>query len=302
MSFRIDPSKPFAHEVISAGQELIDGAVTILSEQPDGPHTAVHDARKKFKRLRALYRLVQKDAPEFRDRENARFRDIARSLAGARDAAALVETVDHLIGHSTSQPERQALSTVHEILGGRRDRIVLEDGDIENHIKAAIAQCSEGREALSQLSLPEGKDVGAKRVANIWKKQRDKALSALEQCHMEANSEHFHELRKCGQTYWMHLALLRRLWPSAMRAKQNDAKHMVDLLGYEHDLSVLAAFADRETGDFPDAEILARLLGAIISRQQALREESLELAARVFSESADSESGIVRLLWKHRQK
>ena len=302
MSFRIDPAKPFAEEFISAGTELIDAAVVILSKQPDGPHAAVHDARKKFKRLRALYRFVQKDAPEFREQENARFRDIARSLAAARDAAALVETVEYLTSHSISQSERQALSTVHEILGGRRDRIVAEDIDMDNHIKSAIEQCAEGRSALETLSLPSGKNHSASRITTVWKKQRKKALNALAQCHMEANSEHFHELRKCGQTYWMHLALLRRLWPSAMHAKQDEAKHLVDLLGFEHDLSVLAAFADRETGDFPDAEILARLLGAIINRQQALREESLELAARVFSETADSESDIVRLLWKHRQK
>ncbi|MNE86733.1 hypothetical protein D3C87_1791540 [compost metagenome] len=100
----------------------------------------------------------------------------------------------------------------------------------------------------------------------------------------------------------MHLGLLRRLWPSAMRAKRADTKRLVDILGHEHDLSVLAAFADREPERFGNGERLALLLDAIIQRQQALRGDGLELANEVFSESARTESRIVGLLWRQAAK
>ncbi|TGT69902.1 CHAD domain-containing protein, partial [Mesorhizobium sp. M8A.F.Ca.ET.161.01.1.1] len=51
--FRIDPKKPFDDEICRAGLELIEDTVTILHNRPSGPHEAVHDARKRFKRLRA---------------------------------------------------------------------------------------------------------------------------------------------------------------------------------------------------------------------------------------------------------
>lgn len=298
MPFRIDPNHSFAEEVRRVGLELIDDAIAILKEQPNGPHEAVHDARKKFKRIRALYRFLQKADPDFRAQENARFRDIARSLASARDAAALVETITYLEKFSRSEGEREALASAHKTLAERRDTETHETGDLPARIDAAISECHKGREALASLSLAHGNKAALKLVKRTFARQRDKALDALSACHQDAREEHFHELRKSGQVYWMHLALLRKIWPSAMRAKKNEAKHLVQLLGHEHDLSVLTAFADREPDVFTGSETLALLLAAIIDRQQALREESLSLAGHVFAETAAKESTIVALLWK----
>ncbi|MDR6103401.1 hypothetical protein QE369_003598 [Agrobacterium larrymoorei] len=299
MSFKIDPARSFVEEIRRKALQLIDDAIAHLKDQPDGTDRAVHDARKKFKRIRALYRFLEKEAPDFRKMENARFRDIARSLSAARDAAALVETITYLQGFARSDPERDALATVHDVLSKRRDDATHEDGDLPKRIEAAIQSCEEGRHALSALSLSHGEKTALKMIRKTWEKQRRKALDALGLCHGQAHDEYFHDLRKSGQIYWMHLALLQKLWPSAMRAKRKDAKQLVKLLGHEHDLSVLAAFADREPDSFAGGETLALLLDAIIDRQQALREESLALADHVFAETAAREAEIVALLWKH---
>ena len=298
MSFRIDPKKPFADELQRVSVELIDDAIAALSLQPDGPHAAVHNARKKFKRLRALYRFLAAEEPKFRKAENIRFRDIARSLSQAREAAALVETILYLQPFSRSEAESQALASAHDTLVERRDGVTGEDGDLPARIAGVLMECEKGKHALMQLSLPSGKKTAAKLVTKTWRKQRDKALHALSQCHEQGHDEDFHDLRKSGQIYWMHLALMRRLWPSAMRAKKIDAKRLVDLLGHEHDLSMLKAFADQESQRFADGDTLAFLVEAIVHRQQALRQECLELADQVFAESAKTESRIVGLLWE----
>ena len=245
MSFKIDPTRSFVEEIKRTGLELIDDAIGLLKDQPDGTDRAVHDARKKFKRIRALYRFLEKEAPNFRKTENARFRDIARSLSAARDAAALVETITYLQGFARSDAERDALATTHDVLSKRRDDATHEDGDLPNRIEAAIKSCEEGKDALSALSLSHGEKTALKMIRKTWEKQRRKALDALGLCQSDAHDEYFHDLRKSGQVYWMHLALLQKLWPSALRAKKAEAKQLVKLLGHEHDLSVLAAFADR---------------------------------------------------------
>ncbi|AYM13806.1 CHAD domain-containing protein [Agrobacterium tumefaciens] len=302
MPFRIDPNKPFDDEIRRAGLELIEEAITSLRDQPSGRHEAVHDARKRFKRLRALYRLVARAAPDFSKEENARFRDIARSLAFAREATALVETVEYLETFAASTTQGKALRSIATVLRKRRDHTIEHEAGLDEAIAAAIAGCEEARKKLKAVSLPdELKDV-TRLVKNGWAKQRKRARKALADCHEQADVEHFHELRKAGQAYWMHLGLLRRLWPSAMRAKRADTKRLVDILGHEHDLSVLAAFADREPERFGNGERLALLLDAIIQRQQALRGDGLELANEVFSESARTESRIVGLLWRRAAK
>ena len=298
MSFRIDPKKTFAEELQRVGVELIDDAIAALSQQPDGPHAAVHGARKKLKRLRALYRFVAPEEPKFRKAENIRFRDIARSLSQAREAAALVETIHYLQQFSRSEAENQALASANADLTERRDAMTSEDGDLSARIADALMECEKGKHALMQLSLPSGKKTATKLVKKTWRKQREKALHALGQCHAQAHDEDFHDLRKSGQVYWMHLALMRKLWPSAMRAKKVDAKRLVDLLGHEHDLSVLAAFAGHEPERFTAGDTLPLLLEAVTHRQQALRQECLDLADQVFAESAKTESRIVGLLWE----
>lgn len=299
MSFRLDPERALAEEIKRIGLALIDEATRLLEDQPEGTHKAVHDARKCFKRIRALYRFLQDETPEFRKVENARFRDIARSLSAARDAAALVETVGYLQDFSRSDAEGEALGTAHDVLCRERDAATKGDGDLAERIRQAIAACEDGRRALEDLSLAHGRKAARRMIEKTWGRQRKTAQAALGLCQSDAHDEHFHDLRKSGQVYWMHLALMHRIWPSAMRSKKQEAKHLVKCLGHEHDLSMLAAFADRQPDLFSGGETLALLLNAIIDRQQALRKESLTLAARVFSETAHRERAIVGLLWKH---
>ncbi|MCZ4431639.1 CHAD domain-containing protein [Agrobacterium sp. SOY23] len=302
MSFKIDPKKPFGEEVRRVGLELIDDTITILRDQPAGSHEAVHDARKRFKRLRALYRLIRRATPDFSRDENARFRDIARSLAFARDATALVETAEYLEAFALSETQAQALRSITAMLRERRDYALEHEAGLDEAIAAAIAGCEEGRKALKDLSLPDELKDAVRLLRTSWAKQRKSALKALADCREQADVEHFHELRKAGQAYWMHLGLMRRLWPSAMRAKRADTKRLVDILGHEHDLSILTAIADREPERFGNGERLALLLDAIIARQQALRAEGLELADEVFSESARTESRIIGQLWRRAAK
>ncbi len=223
MPFRIDPNKPFDDEIRRAGLELIEEAITSLRDQPSGRHEAVHDARKRFKRLRALYRLIARAAPDFSKEENARFRDIARSLAFAREATALVETVEYLETFATSTTQGKALRSIATVLRKRRDHAIEHEAGLDEAIAAAIAGCEEARKRLKAVSLPdELKDV-TRLVKTGWAKQRKRARKALADCHEQADVEHFHELRKAGQAYWMHLGLLRR--PLAIGHARQAGRH-----------------------------------------------------------------------------
>ncbi|RWX79153.1 CHAD domain-containing protein [Neorhizobium lilium] len=298
MAYRLRPDRPFTAEFRSAVKSQLSKAIELLEEQPQGPHEAAHDARKKFKRVRALYRLIQPEAKAFRNRENTRIRDMAQTLSAVRDATALVETVDYLTTGAGSPEEVAALTFASRTLSDRRDRIAAEEHDLPARMKAAAASCREAIDALDELKLDDGGRKTARMLAKAWKTQRLRALAALEECHGNAHAEAFHELRKSGQTYWMHLALLGGIWPSAMRAKQEEAKQLVDLLGHEHDLSVLTQLVNESPELFGSSETLARILGAIIARQQSLRQEALPLAEKVFGDQADLEGAIIERLWK----
>ena len=298
MAFRIRPDRPFTAEFRKVARKQLDKAIHFLENQPEGPHEAINDARKKFKRVRALYRLIQPDAKEFRQRENARIRDMAKTLSKVRDATALVETVDYLTSEATSPDEVSALAFASKALLERRDRIASEELDLADKIAAAIRTCREAIDALDELELDDSSRKTSRRLAKAWRKQASRAAADLVTCEEGADAEAFHDLRKVGQTYWMHLALLSDLWPSAMQAKRREAKALVDVLGHEHDLSVLTQVVNENPDLFGDSDTLARLIGAIIARQQDLRQRAIEQARLVFADDASTEAARIALLWR----
>lgn len=297
MAFRIRPDKSFLDGFRSVARDQLLAAIDTLEQQPEGPHAAVHAARKRFKRLRALYRLIEPDAKEFRHKENARIRDMARTLSTVRDATALIETIDYLAGRAVSAEELAALSLASRALIERRDRIAKDETDLPQKMENAIATCRDCLAALEDLDFADGRSRTAKRLAKVWRKQASKALIAMGHAQESHAGEAFHDLRKCAQTIWMHLALLRDLWPSAIRARRQEMKVLVDLLGHEHDLSVLTQTVNEIPELFGDSDTLALLIGAIINRQQAIRAEALALAGEVFADDAEREAAIIAVLW-----
>lgn len=298
MAYRLRPSEPFTVESCSVARQQLSKAISYLENQPDGQHEAIHDARKRFKRVRSLYRLIQPDAPDFRREENARIREIARTLSSVRDATALVETATYLADFAASPEERAALDAARSTLTARRDRITAEEHDQPSKMATAIDGCREAIAALETLKLSDTPRQTSKHLAKAWKKQLKKAHAALTECDTQCGAESYHELRKSGQAYWMHLSLLREIWPSAMLAKQSECKTLVDLLGHEHDLSVLTELVDKEPGLFGNGDMLARLLAAIINRQQTLRREAVEKAHALLAETPEEESALIALLWR----
>lgn len=297
MPYRIRPGRPFGEEVAAVASEQLNRAIAALEEQPEGLHEAVHEARKKFKRVRSLYRLVALDQKTFRAAENARLRDTARTLSVVRDAAALIETVTYLENHALNDEEKSALSHARAALTERRDALALAETDLSDKVAAAISACHDASAALESASFPSSPRKAAKMLAKGWRKGLGRGRAALDDCHHSVHEEVFHELRKAGQAYWMNLSLLRGIWPSAMHAKRAEAKALVDTLGHEHDLALLADLLDRETGLIGGGEEFSHLLGAIIRQQQELRRNALALAERVFADTPEREGMIIEALW-----
>ncbi len=297
MPYRIRPDRPLTAEVQSVARSELEKAIGILETRPEGLHAAIHAARKKFKRLRNLYRLVATGDKEFRRRENERLRDAARGLSRIRDATALIETADHLAQHALTDDEAETLAAAREVLALRRDDIAATESELEAKVSSVVAECRAAIDALGALSLPSKPRHAAHLVAKGWRKGLDKAHEALETCKGEGHGEAYHDLRKAAQAYWMNLSLLRDLWPSAFDAKRGDTKTLVELLGHEHDLTVLTTLLDHEPDLFGDGEGQSFLLAIIIRRQMDLRREALTLADMVFADAAKDEASIIETLW-----
>lgn len=297
MSYTFRPERAFTGDFKRVGVEQFEQATGILRLRPDGMHEAIHQARKSFKRVRALYRLVASDAPLFQSQENARIRDMARNLSAVRDAAALVENARYLQEGARSQEEERALDHVCLRLVERRDRIADSQTDIEDRIAATIVNCERAMAALGHVAFDDSRRKTADRLAKGWRRTLKRAARALEACQESTEAASFHELRKRAQDYRMHLALMRQAWPSAMEAKRLDAKALVEVLGHLNDLDVMTSLVNEDPALAGNSQDQAYLISAVIARQESLRAEALDHARNVFLDTPDDESRTIRLLW-----
>ncbi len=297
MTYAFNPGRPFTEDFRDVGAEQIERAVTVLNDQPAGVHEAIHDARKNFKRLRSLYRLVASDARNFQKQENARIRDMARNLSTVRDAAALVENANHLREHAASEEQQLALDKVCSILAERRDRIAEGETDLDGKIDSTIVNCEQALAALTHVSFDDGRRKSAGRMEKGWRRTLKRAARARAACEASTEVALFHELRKRAQDYRMHLALLREAWPSAMQAKRAETKELVDVLGHLNDLATMTSLINEQPELAGDSQNQAHLLSAVIARQGELRLEALQRAEAVFLDDPECESRTVKLLW-----
>lgn len=83
MSYRVDIHAGPGVELKRGVAEKAEKALNSLADRPDGLHEAVHDARRRCKKIRAVLRPALGDDY---DRENARYRDAAAMVSARRQS------------------------------------------------------------------------------------------------------------------------------------------------------------------------------------------------------------------------
>jgi hypothetical protein len=290
MTYRFKLQEPVAQGFCRIGLEQIDIAVAKLASKDDVA-TAIHDARRCLKRLRALLRLLRPGLAEavYR-REAERLAGIGRLLSGARDLFVMQQTLAKLEDRFGSLPNGAA----------GRLRKLMADGHARNRRSSADAR----RQALQRLDqarrLFTGKPAGGvelEHVADGLEAVYRKARKAFRHAYREPGDEAFHAWRKKVQLHWRHMALLSRGWPEAMSARAGEAKELSRLLGEDHDYSVLLAFV----GKLDEARIgpadLATLTERCRACQADLRAQAMPRGERLFAERADDLKERVTLYW-----
>jgi CHAD domain-containing protein len=217
----------------------------------------VHDARKRLKKTRALLRLARPAMPDTTFRvKNARLRDRGRQLSGARDAEAMLETLDYLAEHNTRRVRIAHLLAL-------RDRFPIPE-DPPDHQLDPHEPDAWPLDDLTPRTLVKG-------LTRTYRRGR----AAYRQAAADPTTERLHEWRKRVKDLWYQQRLLKQAWPEVMTAQASEAKALSKLLGTDHDLAVL------------DAELKPQdpLHGVIADNRERLQHEAFALGERVFAES-----------------
>lgn len=248
----------------------------------DAPHEndsgkAVHDARKTLKRLRALLRVSRGMIDDqLYHRENVILRDVGRALSKSRDAQVLLDTLDGLTERYADVLREGAWARLRESLGS-----AVEDsrtiGAPETDPLVDLLSDARARTETWIPSDNSGPESLASGFARVYRRGRRRLAAARSQ----ANNESLHELRKRAKDLWHAAQLLEAVSAKQMRELGRGAHRLSDLLGEDHDLTILREYAQRQAERLTATE-LELLMALIGCRQEALRREGLDRATELY--------------------
>ena len=284
MAYRLKRGENVAEGITRVMFEEMETAATELRHSSN-QETAVHEARKSIKKLRALLRLMSPKLKEPYAEANVLLRDAGRLLSALRDAVVLVTTLEAVEHRFAGDPRAKSLGRLRAMLVRRGKKA--QQGNAVAHATglaaAAIEKTTAG--AKDWPSLSPGFDAIAPGLESTYRQGR----AALAEASRHPSVLSMHDLRKRVKDHWYHVRLLEDVWSDSMKAREKNLKSIETWLGDDHNLSVLLEIAGKAGG--------AHLESLIGEFQKELRDSALALARKVFEEKPRTFMRSMRFLW-----
>jgi CHAD domain-containing protein len=238
VSFELHPNRSLRKSIRKvARKQLQKGHTALADSKHESEAERVHAARKNFKRLRAVLRLMRFGIGDSTYKaENKSFRDASRPLSAIRDAKVLIEALSKLkkrtSGSKKSVEFRDARKRLLEHQKQVHRNVIQRQHAIPKAAAAAEAALERMDDWADQKFRFSDIEKGFRKVYRDGRK-------AFDQSKADPSVENLHEWRKQAKYLRYHLELLTPTWPKVVGKLAADAKILGDLLGDDHDLAVL---------------------------------------------------------------
>lgn len=283
MSYDFELGRSLAWNLRDVAGSQIGNALKSLDRIGEDTEEAVHDLRKRMKKVRGLLRLLRSGLGKTYKVENAALRDVARHFSDVRDAQVLVESVGHLMSEDASAEERALLGPLEQWVKDRRAQVLEADLDVAT--EEARSELKAALDRVGDWDLGgDDEDILAEGIARTY----GRAHAAQEDLGDGSGSpEAMHDWRKRIKYHRYHCRLVAPVWPEAILAQEALSDRIAELLGTDRDLFLLIEAADWANGAIPPDSIrLARKIAE--ARRDALRTEALALTPKLLAEPPDA--------------
>ncbi len=281
------PGQPLGPALSATARELL--AKVGLSETGTEAE-AIHDFRRAVKRWRAFLRLAEPIVGESARTLRDEARDIARSLAGARDAQAALDALNDL-GEDYAVLTPRTLATVTKRLEDMRASA--EQKTLTPDIRDTLQALQTSTTAtVSEWPLDT---VHFRDVARGLTEGYRRARNAIPEDWTNATPEALHEFRQRVVVHRYQMELAEPAWPRLGKVGIGELQRLRERLGQHQDLTVLTALTQK-------GQILARwrksLIPAIEARRRDHIEMAMRLAGRLFAERPQDFQRRIEATWE----
>ncbi|SRR5579862_2439076 len=279
--------------------EEISAAIELLAKlsEANALHNT-HEARRRFKKTRALLRMIRGEVGEEAfAAENARFRDAGRRLRDLRDSQSLLKTLDAVSGRFFERRPALAAHARRLFMDDERRRLehVTQPGAGDGLLAALEAALARSR----QWNLKAFRWKEARRaIERLYKHAR----AARKTAGAKRSAETLHEWRKRVKDLWLHAGLLHKACPRFLKEFAHELEVLADFLGDDHDLAMLSAALEERREVLKRPRQFAALQKMIAVRKGELIDTALDLGERLFEERpAEFGRGLNRKRASHRR-
>ena len=281
MAYTIDPGAELGEELRAVAHDQVQTAIADLDDVVADVVEAVHDCRKRCKKLRGLVRLVRPALGEQYTTANALFRDAARELGPLRDAHALLETFDALCDAQREHLPAGGPAAVREQLALRSERARAAATPDNRRVARALDQLRQGERLVDEWTLDaSGFDAVAGGLGKTYNRGRGALLAAIE----APTSEAFHEYRKRVKYTWYHVRLLDETAAGLLPPLGRQLHDLSDTLGDDHDLAVLSEQLLSEPVAFGGDDEVASTMLVVDGQRADLQRRAVRAGARLHAE------------------
>ncbi len=281
MPYKLGSESTVPENIKRIVEEQIDRAISELSDKELDRLVAVHQVRKRIKKIRGVLRLMRKEMGDLYTYENLLFRDAGRKLSDIRDVQAIVETFEKLSQRFPGRFPPGAYRTARLGLEKRRQTIIQNKTYLDRIIAEVVEALRQARKRLKSWPLTTdhytAMAAGHRKTYGQGRKLFGQSLQSL-------SPENLHELRKAVKNHWYHGRLfggVRTKWMSRYNAS---VKRMADLLGEHRDMAVLRIMFLKHPERYGTYHEVRELLKLIDIRQQELWDQAEPLGNLIFIE------------------
>jgi hypothetical protein len=281
MPYRLLANESVQDGVRRIAGEQIERAIAELQDSDLSRGKAVHQVRKRCKKIRGVLRLVRPALGDRYGKENAWYQRTARSLSVIRDATAMVQTYDAVLRYGAEHVDGRVMAPIGRRLR-HREEVLLADGDgVGTLLEAVENGLVQGRERMVAWTVS---DDGFAAVSGGLRKTYARARKAMWAIRQEPLPDNYHEWRKRVKYHWYHTRLLRDIWPAVIRARRDETDRLGEMLGDHHNLSVLRDLLLGEPEAFAKEEAVVTFTGLIDRRLREIQTSVEPIGRRLFAE------------------
>jgi CHAD domain-containing protein len=291
-AFDVDETVPEAVQRITG--EQVERAVSGL-EQASGDEleAAVHDCRKRTKKLRGLIRLVRPALGKAYGPANESFRDAARELSGLRDAQAALASFDALVAASPDLVPADGVGAVRSGLAAEAEAAA-QSSDGQSRVESAVDLLQAGRRHIARAQLDaKGWAAVGPGVERTYRAGRRALADA--RGHTEPTA--MHEWRKRAKDAWYHVRLLHDAAPSVLRPLEDRFHDLSDALGDVHDLVVITDRLRSSPDRFGGQAQVRTVCEVAAGRRTELERRAMSLGARLYAEKPSRYADRIGAYW-----